>query len=258
MSTTLSHPTIHTSNKHTINKITATAIAIAQSEDSPIDYTVATAAYALLPTITNRTQEEQGPTLEGDTFYAEVLTRADGDKLVFWAEYGDPTGEYQHADLLPEDAEAAAETLTGWTYNACSPDGEPQSDGDGDAIKPGEVEALARIMATRIVEWADKGVPRVEARAYAAGDSGSEIQLSGDTLEEALDNLLVYLNALSTVDEVTRAFDVTRITVDDQEVDDISSFDPITDSELEVKIEGSYTLEGEAVDETVYLTASAE
>lgn len=256
MSTTLSHPTIHTSDKHTVNKITDTAIA--QSEDFPIDYAVATSAYVFLQTVTDRRQEEQGPTLEGETFYAEVLTRVDGEKLVFWAEYGDPTGEYRYGDLLPEDDDEAAETLTGWTYSVCFPDGEPQSDGDGDTVKPGEVEALARIMATQIVEWADKGVPRVEARAYAACDSGSEIQLNGDTLEEALDNLLDYLNTLSTVDEVTRAFDVTRITVDDQEVDGIASFDPITDSELEVKIEGSYTLDGETVDETVYLTATAK
>lgn len=249
MSTTLSHPTIHTSDKHTVNKITDTAIA--QSEDSPIDYAIATSAYAFLPTITNRSQEKQGPTFEGETFYAEVLTRADGEKLVFWAEYGDPTGEYQHADLLPEDDDEAAETLTGWTYNTCSPEGEPQSDGDGDTIKPGEAEALARIMATRIVEWADKGVPRVEARAYAAGESGSEIQLNGDTLDDALDDLLDYLN---TAEEPEKPFTITRMTVDDQEVDNIDGFDPLTDTELEVTIEGAY---GDS-DETVRFLAISE
>lgn len=255
MTTKLSHPTRHTSDKHTVNKITDTAIA--QIADYGLAGAVASSAYAFLQTITDHTQEKQGPTFEGDTFDAEVLTRADGEKLVFWAEYGDATGEYCYVDLLPEDEGEAAEILTGWTYNTCYPDGEPQSDGDGNAVKPGEVEALARIMATRIVEWADKGVPRVDARAYAVCDSGSEIQLNGDTLEEALDNLLSYLNTLSTVDEITRAFEITRITVDDQEVDGIDAFDPITDSELEIRIEGSYILDGETTDETVYLTATA-
>ncbi|QQB45324.1 hypothetical protein I6I10_07490 [Corynebacterium glucuronolyticum] len=250
MSTTLSHPTIHTSDKHTVNKITDTAIATAQSEDFPIDYAVATSVYAFLPTITNRSQEEQGPTLEGDTFYAEVLTRADGEKLVFWAEYGDPTGEYQHADLLPEDDDEAAEIVTGWTYNVCSPDGEPQSDGDGDTIKPGEVEALARIMATRIVEWADKATPLVQASASETG-SGVEINLNGDTVEDALDDLLDYLN---TAEEPEKPFTITRMTVDDQEVDNIDSFDPLADTELEVTIEGAY---GDS-DETVRFLAISE
>lgn len=154
MATTLSHPTNHTPDKETIKKITDEAIA--QSEDFPIDYTIATSAYVFLPTITNHTQEKQGPTLGGDTFYAEVLTRVDGEKLVFWAEYGDPTGEYQYGDLLPEDDDEAAEIVTGWTYNTCFPDGEPQSDGDGDTIKPNDLVRLAEIMAKTVVEWANR------------------------------------------------------------------------------------------------------
>lgn len=257
MTMELSHPTIYTSDKETINKITDKAIAIAQSEDFPIDCAIATSASAFLPTIKNRSLEDQGPTFGGDTFYAEVLTRVDGEKFVFWVECGNHTGEYQYADLLPEDDEAT-EIVTGWTYGTCSPDGEPQSDGDGDAVKPGEFESLARIMAARIVEWADKGTPRVEARAHADCESGSEIQLNGDTLQDALDDLLDHLNNLSTVDKITRVFEVTCVTVDDHEVDSIESFDPITGSDLEVKIEGSYTLNGEIFDETVYFNATAK
>lgn len=229
MSTILTHPTWRIpTNRDTIEGIITEAKENLGKYDHA--FAVALACYGTLPAIIDQAEETSGPTVDSDRTTSRVLTRVDGHKMAFWVEYDE-------------------EHVTGWTYAFQKPDEDDWHGEGGNEIDLDDADALVRMMASGIIDWADKATPLVQASASDT-DSGVEINLNGDTIKDALDDLLDYLN---TAAEPEKPFTITRMTVDDQEVDNIDGFDPLTDMELEVTIEGAY---GDSAETVCFLAIS--